>query len=316
MRALTFDGTTAMVRDVPKPELAPDSALVRVTLAGVCNTDLELVKGYMGFHGVLGHEFVGVVEEGPEEWRGERVVGEINFACESCPICYEGLQRHCPSRRVMGIIDADGSFAEYVNVPIANLHTVPDAVSDDVAVFAEPLAAAFEVLEQVHVMPNQHCVVLGDGKLGLLVAQVLRQAGAHVLAVGRHRENLDILARRDIETVDESEWNRSPASLVIDATGSPEGLLNAVSATRPRGTVVLKSTTATKTSMDLSSIVVNEIRVVGSRCGPFPPAMRALEMGSIDVTSLISHRSSLNDAEDALRRAGELGQLKVLIETT
>jgi threonine dehydrogenase-like Zn-dependent dehydrogenase len=316
MRALTFDGSTAMVRDVPKPELAPDSALVRVTLAGVCNTDLELVKGYMGFRGVLGHEFVGVVEEGPEEWRGERVVGEINFACESCPICYEGLQRHCPSRRVMGIIDADGSFAEYVNVPIANLHTVPDSVSDDVAVFAEPLAAAFEVLEQVHVMPNQHCVVLGDGKLGLLVAQVLRQAGAHVLAVGRHRENLDILARRDIETVDESEWNRSPASLVIDATGSPEGLLNAVSATRPRGTVVLKSTTATKTKMDLSSIVVNEIRVVGSRCGPFPPAMRALEMGSIDVTSLITHRSSLNDAEDALRRAGELGQLKVLIETT
>jgi threonine dehydrogenase-like Zn-dependent dehydrogenase len=315
MRALTFDGTTATARDVPKPELAQDSALVRVTLAGVCNTDLELVKGYMGFRGVLGHEFVGVVEEGPEEWRGERVVGEINFACESCPICYEGLQRHCPSRRVMGIIDADGSFAEYVNVPIANLHTVPKSVSDDVAVFAEPLAAAFEVLEQVHVMPNQHCVVLGDGKLGLLVAQVLRQAGAHVLAVGHHRENLDILARRDIETVEESDWNRAPASLVVDTTGSPEGLLNAVSATRPRGTVVLKSTTATKTNMDLSSIVVNEIRVVGSRCGPFPPAMRALETGSIEVTSLITHRSSLNDAEDALRRAGERGQLKVLIET-
>jgi threonine dehydrogenase-like Zn-dependent dehydrogenase len=316
MRALTFDGTSAAARDVPKPELAPDSALVRVTLAGVCNTDLELIKGYMGFRGLLGHEFVGVVEEGPEEWRGERVVGEINFACQSCPICYEGLQRHCPSRRVMGIIDADGSFAEYVNVPISNLHTVPASVSDDVAVFVEPLAAAFEVLEQVHVMPNQSCVVLGDGKLGLLVAQVLRQAGAHVLAVGHHRENLDILARRDIETVEESDWNRSPASLVIDATGSSEGLLSAVSATRPRGTVVLKSTTATKTNVDLSSIVVNEIRVVGSRCGPFPPALRALETGSIDVTSLISHRSSLNDAEDALRRAAEPGQLKVLIETT
>jgi len=316
MRALTFDGTAARTRDVPKPELAPDSALVRVTLAGVCNTDLELIKGYMGFRGVLGHEFVGVVEEGPEEWRGERVVGEINFACESCPICYEGLQRHCPSRRVMGIIDADGSFAEYVNVPITNLHTVPKAVSDDVAVFAEPLAAAYEVLEQVHVTPNQHCVVLGDGKLGLLVAQVLRQAGAHVLAVGHHRENLEILARRDIEAVEECDWNRSLASLVVDATGSPDGLLNAVSATRPRGTVVLKSTTATKTNVELSRIVVNEIRVVGSRCGPFPPAMRALETGSIDVGSLISHRSSLNDAEDALRRAAEPGQLKVLIETT
>ena len=207
MRALTYDGKTAVVSDVPKPELAQDSALVRVTIAGVCNTDIELVKGYMAFRGILGHEFVGVVEEGPEEWRGERVVGEINFACQSCPICYEGLQRHCPSRRVMGIVDADGSFAEYVNVPISNLHTVPASVSDDVAVFAEPLAAAYEVLEQVHVMPNQECVVLGDGKLGLLVAQVLRQAGAHVLVVGHHPENLEILAQRDIRTVRERDWN-------------------------------------------------------------------------------------------------------------
>jgi threonine dehydrogenase-like Zn-dependent dehydrogenase len=269
----------------------------------------------MGFRGVLGHEFVGVVEEGPAEWRGERVVGEINFACESCPICHEGLQRHCPSRRVMGILEADGSFAEYVNVPIANLHTVPDGVSDDAAVFAEPLAAAYEVLEQVHVMPNQDCVVLGDGKLGLLVAQVLRQAGAQVLAVGHHPANLEILARRDIETVEDADWHPSHASLVVDATGTAPGLQRAVEATRPRGTVVLKSTTATITNLDLSSLVVNEIRVVGSRCGPFPPALRALETGSIDVASLISHRTSLADAEDALRCAGEPGQLKVLIET-
>ena len=314
MRALSFDGKTAAVSEVPKPELAADSALIRVTLAGVCNTDLELVKGYMGFNGILGHEFVGVVEDGPEEWCGERVVGEINFACQNCPICHAGLQRHCPSRRVMGILEADGSFAEYVNVPIANLHTVPDSVSDDVAVFVEPLAAAYEVLEQVHVTPNQSCVVLGDGKLGILVAQVLRQAGAHVLMVGHHPENLGILERRDIETVQESDWNPSPASLVVDATGSPEGLLRAVAATRPRGTVVLKSTTATKTSLDLSNLVVNEIRVIGSRCGPFPPALRALEMGSIDVTSLISKRLSLNDSADALRVAGSPGQLKVLIE--
>ncbi len=314
MRALTFDGSIAKVRDVAKPDLAPDSALVRVTLAGVCNTDLELVKGYMAFRGTLGHEFVGVVEDGPPEWLGQRVVGEINFACQSCPICHEGLQRHCPSRRVMGILEADGSFAEYVNVPIANLHTVPDGVDDDSAVFAEPLAAAYEVLEQVHVMPNQDCVVLGDGKLGLLVAQVLRQAGAQVLVVGHHPENLEILARRDIETIEDSGWTPGSASLVVDATGSADGLLRAISATRPRGTVVLKSTTATRANVDLSKLVVNEIRVVGSRCGPFPPAIRALETGSIDVRSLISHRSSLSDATQALAKAGETGQLKVLIE--
>jgi len=314
MRALTFDGSIAKVRDIPKPDLAPDSALVRVTLAGVCNTDLELVKGYMAFRGTLGHEFVGVVEDGPPEWRGQRVVGEINFACQNCPVCHEGLQRHCPSRRVMGILQADGSFAEYVNVPIANLHTVPESVDDDSAVFAEPLAAAFEVLEQVHVMPNQDCVVLGDGKLGLLVAQVLRQAGAHVLVVGHHRKNLDILARRDIETIEDSDWTPGSASLVVDATGSPEGLRRAVDATRPRGTVVLKSTTATKTNVDLSQLVVDEIRVVGSRCGPFPPALRALETGSIDVRSLISHRCSLSDATEAFDRAGDPGELKVLLE--
>jgi len=314
MRALTYDGKTAVVSDVPKPELAPDSALVRVTVAGICNTDIELVKGYMAFRGILGHEFVGLVEEGPEEWRGERVVGEINFACQSCPICYEGLQRHCPSRRVMGIVDADGSFAEYVNVPIANLHTVPASVSDNVAVFAEPLAAAYEVLEQVHVMPNQECLVLGDGKLGLLVAQVLRQAGAQVLVVGHHEKNLDILTQRDIRTVREQDWNPSLYSLVVDATGSVGGLQKALAATRPRGTVVLKSTTATKARLDLSALVVNEIRVVGSRCGPFPPALRALETGSIDVASLISHRTSLANCDEALRRAGDRGQLKVLVD--
>ncbi|MCH8890257.1 MAG: alcohol dehydrogenase catalytic domain-containing protein [Myxococcales bacterium] len=314
MRALTYDGKTAVVSDVPKPELALDSALVRVTIAGVCNTDIELVKGYMAFRGTLGHEFVGIVEEGPEEWRGERVVGEINFACQSCPICYEGLQRHCPSRRVMGIVDADGSFAEYVNVPIANLHTVPASVSDNVAVFAEPLAAAYEVLEQVHVMPNQECLVLGDGKLGLLVAQVLRQAGAQVLVVGHHEKNLDILTQRDIRTVRERDWNPSLYSLVVDATGSVGGLQKALAVTRPRGTVVLKSTTATKARLDLSTLVVNEIRVVGSRCGPFPPALRALETGSIDVASLISHRTSLANCDEALRRAGDRGQLKVLVD--
>jgi threonine dehydrogenase-like Zn-dependent dehydrogenase len=214
----------------------------------------------------------------------------------------------------MGIVDADGSFAEYVNVPIANLHTVPASVSDNVAVFAEPLAAAYEVLEQVHVMPNQECLVLGDGKLGLLVAQVLRQAGAQVLVVGHHEKNLEILTQRDIRAVREQDWNPSLYSLVVDATGSVGGLRTALAATRPRGTVVLKSTTATKARLDLSTLVVNEIRVVGSRCGPFPPALRALETGSIDVAPLVSHRTSLANCDEALRRAGDRGQLKVLVD--
>jgi threonine dehydrogenase-like Zn-dependent dehydrogenase len=315
MLALVFDGSTARVRDIAEPAPFADSALVRVSLAGVCDTDLQLVKGYMGFRGVLGHEFVGTIADGPSELRGRRVVGEINFACESCPVCDAGMQRHCPSRRVMGIQNADGVFAEYVRIPISNLHTVPDSVPDDVAVFAEPLAAAFEILEQVDVEPDQRCVVLGDGKLGLLVAQVLRGAGARVLAVGKHREKLAILERLGIETVALQDWRRAPSCLVVEATGSPDGFECAVAAVKPRGTLVLKSTFSETPSIDLAPLVVGEIRVIGSRCGPFPPAVRALETGSVDVRSLICDRVPLRDAAEALRLADAPGALKVLVET-
>ncbi len=314
MRALRFDGKNARVLDVADPRPADDAALVRVSLAGVCNTDLELVKGYMGFRGVLGHEFVGTIAEGPGEWRGQRVVGEINFACGSCPVCAEGLPRHCPSRQVMGIDGADGCFAEYVTVPIANLHTVPDAVPDEVAVFTEPLAAAFEILEQVHVTPGQDCVVLGDGKLGLLVAQVLHLAGARVLAVGKHPEKLAILAKRDIETALIGDFSPEPTSLVVEATGNAEVFDLAVAATRPRGTLVLKSTVAEQPGVDLAAVVIREIRVIGSRCGPFPPALRALETGGVDVHSLISERVPLERGVEALERADAPGVLKVLVE--
>lgn len=315
MQALKLEDKVAKVVDVPIPEPGSDSALVRVDLAGICNTDLELVKGYMGFRGVLGHEFVGTIEAGPGEWKGQRVVGEINFACESCRVCYEGLQRHCPRRRVMGIKGADGAFAEYVTVPIANLHTVPDRVSDEIAVFAEPLAAAFEVMEQVHVEPGRDCVVLGDGKLGLLVAQVLHLSGARVLAVGHHPEKLAILEKRDIETKLASDWIPTPMSLVVEATGTAEGFERAVAATKPRGTLVLKSTVGKRPKIDLAPLVINEIHVVGSRCGPFPPALRAIELGTIDVKSLVSDRVGIKDAVEGLRRAKERGALKVLIET-
>lgn len=315
MRALRFDGSQARVEDVALPAVCDETVIVRVSLAGVCNTDLEIARGYMAFQGTLGHEFVGTVEEGPPEWRGQRVVGEINFACHSCPICAQGLQRHCPSRSVMGILEADGAFAEFVRVPVANLHPVPDSVPDELAVFTEPLAAAFEILEQLHVEPGRDCVVLGDGKLGLLCAQVLHQAGARVLAVGHHREKLAILEKRDIETVLADDWRGELASMVVEATGTAQGFELAVAATRPRGTLVLKSTVAEKPTINLTPLVIDEIQVVGSRCGPFPPALRALELGTIEVRSLISDRIPLERADEALRLATGPGALKVLIET-
>jgi len=315
MLALSLDENGPRVAEIGAPEPTPGTALVRVALAGVCNTDLELVKGYMGFRGVLGHEFVGRVEAGPVEWLGRRVVGEINFACGGCETCAAGLPRHCPQRSVMGIQGADGAFAELVRVPVANLHAVPDAVSDARAVFVEPLAAACEVVEQVRVAPGMTCLVLGDGKLGLLVAQVLAGTGARVLCVGRHPEKLALLARRGIETRLAAEWTPAPRTdLVVEATGSADGFRAAVAATRPRGTLVLKSTLAEHPRVDLAPLVIHEITVVGSRCGPFEPALRALSEGSVEVDSLISARVPLARAEQALARAAEPGALKVLIE--
>lgn len=315
MKALFLDGREARVRDHPEPPADGDHALVQVRQAGVCNTDLELVKGYMGFRGVLGHEFVGEVRDGPEAWRGRRVVGEINFACGRCETCARGLGRHCPSRTVMGIQGADGALAEYVRVPLANLHAVPDGLPDESAVFTEPLAAAFEILEQVRVEPGIRCLVLGDGKLGLLAAQVLQAAGARPCVVGHHEDKLAILARRDVETVLERDWRPSPFPLVVEATGSAAGFAAAVAATRPRGTLVLKSTVADHLDVDLAPLVIHEIQVVGSRCGPFEPALRALEQGAVDVTSLVTERIPLARAADALERAARPGALKVLVES-
>lgn len=316
MRALHLDGSALRATDVPTPEPEAGHARVRVSLAGVCNTDLELVKGYMGFRGVLGHEFVGVVDEGPEAWLGRRVVGEINFACGRCESCARGLGRHCPTRRVMGILEADGSFAEWVSVPVANLHAVPDALPDERAVFTEPLAAAFEILEQIEVEAGTDCLVLGDGKLGLLVAQVLDAAGARVRAVGRHPEKLAILARRGIQTVLASDWTPSPTPLVVEATGSAEGFAAALASTRPRGTLVLKSTVAEHPNVDLAPLVIHEIRVVGSRCGSFAPALEALAAERIDVASLVAETLPLARGEQALERAARRGTLKVLIDAS
>jgi len=314
MRALCWDGATAAVCDRPAPRADGDYVVVRVTVAGICNTDLELTRGYMDFRGVLGHEFVGVVDDGPPAWRGRRVVGEINFACGHCPTCAAGLGRHCPTRSVMGILNADGAFAEYVAVPIANLHMVPDGVADDAAAFCEPLAAAFEILEQLPSAAQSRCVVLGDGKLGLLAAQVLAAAGARVLAVGRHQRKLAVLRGRGIETVTLDAWDRTRADVVVEATGTAAGFALAVAATRPRGTVVLKSTVAHAAPLHLAPVVIDELTVVGSRCGPFAPALDALARGTVDVTSLISARRPLREGVEALRLAAEPGVVKVLLE--
>jgi threonine dehydrogenase-like Zn-dependent dehydrogenase len=316
VRALTWDGSKLALGERAAPEPGAGEARVRVRLAGVCNTDLEIVRGYMGFRGVLGHEFVGEVEDGPDAWRGARVVGEINFACHACATCRRGLPRHCPERRVMGILGADGAFAERVVLPAVNLHRVPDGVPDEAAVFCEPLAAAFEILEQIVVAPGARCVVLGDGKLGLLVAQVLARSGARVRAVGRHPGKLALLAACDVETRLVSDWDPAAegADLVVEATGSAAGFALARAATRPRGTLVLKSTLAEQVRVDLAPLVIDEIQVVGSRCGPFEPALRALAAGEIAVAPLVSERLPLGRGAQALERAAAPGALKVLLD--
>ncbi len=314
MQALVLRGRQLALAQRPKPRPRPGWALVRVSCAGVCRTDLEIVRGYMGFQGVLGHEFVGRVVDGPPQWRGARVVAEINFACGCCGACRGGIARHCPRRRVMGISGADGAFAEYVSVPVRNLHQVPDEVPDECAVFVEPLAAAFEILEQVHIAPGARAVVLGDGKLGLLCAQVLTLAGARVLVVGKHESKLDIVRRRGIEAVGLSGWRQEPADVVVEATGRAEGFSIALGAVRPRGTLVLKSTVAGSVRADLAPLVIHEITLVGSRCGPFRPALQALEKGVVDVRSLVSARFPLARAKEAIAAAGKGGVLKVLID--
>jgi 2-desacetyl-2-hydroxyethyl bacteriochlorophyllide A dehydrogenase len=312
VRALRWDGNRlALARDVPEPARGPADALVRVRLAGVCRTDLEITRGYLDFRGTPGHEWVGEVVDAPDPaLTGARVVGEINFACGSCAFCRDGLERHCPTRRVLGIVGADGAFADLVVLPARNLHRVPDALTDEAAVFVEPLAAAFEILEQLPAVGDARAIVLGDGKLGLLVAQVLKAAGASVVLVGRHAEKLRRAAVLDIPTGE----GKPGADLVVDATGGADGLRAALALVRPRGTVVLKTTIAGEHRLDLASAVVNEVTILGSRCGRFPPALDALAGNRISVVPLVDAVFPLDDAVAALARAARPGTFKVLID--
>ena len=297
----------------PEPTADDATAIVRVRLAGICSTDLQIFQGYMGFQGVPGHEFVGEVQSGPALLMGKRVVGEINFACGRCTLCAQQLGRHCPERRVMGILRADGSFAEYLAIPVANLHPVPDSLTDEAAVFTEPLAAAFEITEQVHLQPTNEVLVLGDGKLGLLCAQVLQQTGARVQVVGKHPEKLRFLQKLGLRTTLLTDWQPAPADVVVEATGSTTGLALAMTAVRPRGTLVLKSTVATEHTLSLAPLVIHEVTVVGSRCGPFAPALRALTHRQVTVTPLITHIYPLTAGADAVAHAARAGTLKILL---
>lgn len=297
----------------PTPLANEHTALVRVSLVGICSTDLQIFQGYMEFNGIPGHEFVGEVIEGPNGWIGQRVVGEINFACGQCPTCAKGLGRHCPTRRVMGILQADGTFAEYVAVPVTNLHPVPAQVSDEAAVFTEPLAAAFEILEQVHLQPSDNVVVFGDGKLGLLCAQVCHLTGARMHLVGRHDRKLNLLRPHGIRTILLPDHPPGQADVVLEATGSAEGLQRAIETVRPRGTFVLKSTVAAEHHLSLAPLVIHEVTVIGSRCGLFAPALQALAQDRIAVVPLIEHVYALTAASEAVAHASRRGALKVLL---
>ena len=267
----------------------------------------------MGFIGVPGHEFVGSVTEGPSEWLSKRVVGEINFGCGMCDSCRRDLSRHCPNRSVMGIVNADGAFADYVAVPVTNLHVVPDTISDEEAVFTEPLAAAFEILTQVQIDHGHEVLVLGDGKLGNLCAQVVNLTGARVTALGKHADKLTLIKKTGVRTVQLNDWQPRLFDIVVEATGSASGLELALAAVRPRGTLILKSTIAGNHEVSLATIVINEINVIGSRCGPFPDALSALAAKRVAVTPLIEAIYPLKDSIAAMAAAAGVGAKKILL---
>jgi len=314
MRALYWNGDDLSFESAyRRPVAGAQAALVRVHLAGVCSTDLQIFNGYMGFKGVPGHEFVGSVLEGPSEFVGKRVVGEINFGCGACDACRRDLRRHCPNRAVMGILNADGAFAEYVSVPAGNLHFVPDKISDEEAVFTEPLAAAFEILTQIQLDPGDEVLVLGDGKLGNLCAQALRLTGAKVTALGKHADKLALIKKAGVRTMQLKDWQPRLFDVVVEATGSASGLETALGAVRPRGTLILKSTIAGSHQASLATIVINEINVIGSRCGPFPDALAALEDRRVAVMPLIEKIYSLDDGMIAIGHAARPGARKILL---
>lgn len=315
MRALSIgDAGITLRRDYPDPIRTAGESLVRVSMAGICGTDLELTRGYMGYRGVPGHEFVGVVvESGNPNLVGRRVAGEINAACGRCDFCRRDLGRHCPNRTVLGILGRDGAFADYLTLPDRNLIALPDSLTDDLAVFSEPLAAAYEILEQVELARDEKIAVLGDGRLGALVALTLRANGHAPIVGGHHQGKLDFIGKFDLHV--ELEEDLQPGfDCVIDCTGSPAGFERALGLVRPRGRVILKSTAAGSTDINLAPVVINEITVIGSRCGRFAPALAALQEGRVDPRPFISGRYPLDDAIAALEASRVPINFKILLQ--
>ncbi len=317
MQGLYLENRRLTLRnDLPVPHPADNEALVRVRLAGICSTDLELTRGYYPFAGILGHEFVGEVVESPDPaLRGARVTGEINLTCGKCAACRRGDSPHCENRTVLGILGKDGCFAEYLTLPVENLHPVPDTIPDEAAVFTEPLAAALEIPQRSHIRPADRVLLVGAGRLGQLIAQVLALTGCALEAVIRRDSQRKILEAYGIATLTESQVKAQNYDLVVEATGSPGGFELARRAVRPRGVLVLKSTYAGNLTVNLSSVVVDEITLAGSRCGPFPPALRLLASGRVNPVPLITARYPLSDGLRAFEHAARPGVFKVLLET-
>jgi threonine dehydrogenase-like Zn-dependent dehydrogenase len=315
MKGLWLENNQLELRtNIPIPEPPPGEALVRVLRAGICNTDLELIKGYYPYTGIIGHEFVGIVEQAPKQLINQRVVGEINAACGNCRFCRRGQPTHCENRTVLGIVNRNGAFAEYLSLPIENLHLVPENVSTAAATFTEPIAAALEIQQQIQISKDDRVLVVGDGKLGQLIAQTLALTGCELLVVGRHEDKLINLAGKGIKTGLADSVTDRYFDISVDCTGNPEGFNIARRALRPRGKLILKSTYAGNLSLDASSLVVDEITLIGSRCGPFVPALELLATGKVDVQYLIDSSYPLSQGLEAFEKAKTKGVLKVLLE--
>ena len=314
MRAILFDKQARYVASHPDPAPKEGECLVRVHAAGICATDLHILRGYMGFKGVLGHEMVGTVADGSKRWKNKRVVCEINCVCGGCDMCRSGLPTHCRNRTVIGIDRRDGCFADLVAVPERNLHEVPDAVSDDEAVFIEPLAAAYQVIKQCPIDSRMNVAVVGSGRLGLLVAQVLAATGCRLKVVGRNPRTLEFCEKKRIQAVAVTDLvPRRDQEVVVECTGEPAGMKIAMDLVRPRGTIVLKSTSAAAEPLDLAPAVIHEVRILGSRCGPFPDAINALARKQIDVASMISRAFKIERGLESLEAAADPANIKVLL---
>ncbi len=316
MKALRYNGSELALEEVARPDLN-DEVLVRVVRSGICNTDLEIVRGYAGFEGTIGHEFVGIVERSPNDpgLVGKRVVGEINVGCGECVLCRAGDSRHCEKRTVLGIHGRDGCHAEFLTLPARNLLEVPQGVSDAAAVFTEPLAAAYGITEQVEITPETRTAVLGDGKLGILCAWSLAQRTRHLYLIGKHQSKLNAAGTDNIEGIllKDSEKLRRSFDVVVEASGSKSGLESAISLLKPRGKLVLKSTVHGLVEWEPWRVVVDEITIVGSRCGRFAPALELLKQGRLDVSRLVEEEFTLGDGIRAFEQAARPGSLKVLL---